>query len=728
MSRLKTIKGLLIQYIIIGLICIFAVAAVSMNVVSRHMKYEMADKGKKIIEVLADSVNGSLEHPLSDLYSIKEIIEDEKIIADPGHIMDNFVNNREYFVIVQLASYEGRVIYIAPYNEEFINIDVSRQEYFKNSVNIDTPYWSSTLLSAQLDRPFVSLSLKTAKGILTAFLLPESILASVQELVNLSKSYITVSDRHGVFIVHPDKDKVQQRVNDPSFNKIKKDYHGGISNNIEYVDGEKMVTYVEFIKPLGWMIKVNQSLDIVLKPVNRIIIYIGLLSLAATILFSLLTANQIVKVGKSLENLILSTDEVAAGNYDVKVSETNFKDLNSLIRSFNRMGDSLHQREHELIELNTTLHVQLDRITHAEQTFKTLIESTTGRYGQEFLDNLTKEIAGWFGVETVLVSLFNFDTGIAHTAAMYSDGNMITDYKYPIKGSPCEQVAEYGFKFYDHDVAELFPEDEELLRFKTEAYLGVPMIDVSGAVKGVICALSSNPMILPEWGHDLMEIVASKALAELERMDAEAKIRASLEEKEVMLKEIHHRVKNNMQIVIGLLSLQKVGSDPVVDQQLTESINRIYVMALLHQKLYQSEDLSKVEVREYVLSLLDSILSTSNMTKNLKLNSDIDEINLSLENIIHLGLIINELVTNSLKHAYKGTESPELFVGLKESDHKIVLTVKDNGVGFPADYDSSKSETLGMNLVESLGASLKGKVNILKDVEGGVVELTMIRQ
>lgn len=727
MIKSGTIKGLLIQYFLFALLAIFSVTAVSMNTVSKYLKSELTDKGKKIIEVLTNSVNASLQHPLSDLYSIKEIIEDDAIEADAGHIMENFVKNRDYFVIIQLIDYRGRVKAIAPYSEEFMGIDVSRQEYFKNTLKSDKPYWSSTLLSAQLDRPFVSLSLKTTKGILTAFLLPESMLKSIQELVNLSKSYITVTDRHGVFIVHPDEDNVQQRVNDPSFNKLKDSYRGGIYETAEMINGKEMIVYVEFIGQLGWMIKVHQSLDTVVMPIKKIIIYLAILALIVTLVFSLFTAKQLVKVGKSLESIVDGTVLVAGGNYDIALLETDFKDLNSLIHSFNHMAGALSQRETELKSLNRALQVQVDRITHAEQTFKTLIEGTTGKYGHNFLNNLTKEIAGWFGVDTVMVTLFDYVSGIASAVSMYSDGKYIDGYNYQINGSPCETVANGGFQFYDKDIAKLFPEDTDLEKGGAEAYFGTPLINEDGDVKGVICAVSSKTMTLPEWGKDLLEIVASKAVAELERMDAEEKIKQSLAEKEVMLKEIHHRVKNNMQIVIGLLSLQMEGSDPKVVQQLTESINRIYVMALLHQKLYQTSDLSKVEVSGYVKSLLENIISTSNISREVSLRLDIDEVPFNIEQIIPVGLIINELVTNALKHAYRNSEAPELSVSLKDLADRIVITIEDNGVGFPADFDHTKSDTLGIQLVESLAMSLNGVLSIEPKENGACVQIVIHR-
>lgn len=468
MIKPKTIKGMLVQYIVIGMISICAVAFISMNAVSVYMKYEINDKGQKLIEVLSSDINASLEHPVSDLYTVKQLIEDEEITAGKSHILSNFLSNREYFVIIQIAEYTGRISHIVPFSEEYIDTDVSRQEYFRKALASDKPYWSSAHLSSQLDKPFVCLSIKTNLGILTAFLMPETILASIQELVDISKSYITVTDRNGVYIVHPDSSKVEQRVSDLSFNSLKSEYQGGIFETHENVDGEEMAVYVELIEPLGWMLKVHQSLQTALKPVKEIIIYLGALAFIITSLFSVVTARYLFRIGKSLENLIQSTIMVSEGKYNVKIDKTDFNDLNSLISSFNAMADSLSEREKQLMKMNRTLRHQVERITHAEQTFKTLIESTTGRYGEEYFDNLVKEMAGWFKVDTVLVSLFDYEKGVADAVSMYSNGKIIKGYTYPIAGSPCEKVAEEGFKYYKKDVAKLFPEDIDLVQMQSE--------------------------------------------------------------------------------------------------------------------------------------------------------------------------------------------------------------------------------------------------------------------
>jgi two-component sensor histidine kinase len=203
-------------------------------------------------------------------------------------------------------------------------------------------------------------------------------------------------------------------------------------------------------------------------------------------------------------------------------------------------------------------------------------------------------------------------------------------------------------------------------------------------------------------------------------LEAEGKIRASLREKEVLLKEIHHRVKNNLQIVSSLLYLQAARTEhPGAVSALTESRARVRSMALIHEKLYQSPNLASVDMGEYTRSLV-SDLQHSHRTENnsVRLTVDIGEINLGITEAIPCGLIINELVSNAVKHAFpKGKEGQIRIQLVRENTKHILLTVSDNGVGFPENVDFRNSPSLGLTLVNSLVQQLDGSIEL--DRQGG---------
>jgi PAS domain S-box-containing protein len=211
------------------------------------------------------------------------------------------------------------------------------------------------------------------------------------------------------------------------------------------------------------------------------------------------------------------------------------------------------------------------------------------------------------------------------------------------------------------------------------------------------------------------------------RKEVEKKIADSLREKEVLLKEIHHRVKNNLAIVSSLLQLQsKQVDDERLFGMLNESRNRIASMALIHDKLYQSEDLSTINLREYIDTLVNDLLVSYNADMDsfaLKLDID-DGIMLSIDKMIPCGLILNELITNSLKHAFGDREEGEIRIGFKvDGSGTATLSVSDNGPGLEEDLDVSKLKTLGLILVDSLVKQLMGEIRY-DSTDGMSVEIT----
>ncbi len=201
-----------------------------------------------------------------------------------------------------------------------------------------------------------------------------------------------------------------------------------------------------------------------------------------------------------------------------------------------------------------------------------------------------------------------------------------------------------------------------------------------------------------------------------ERKKAEEKIKASLKEKEVLLREIHHRVKNNLQVIISLLRLQ---SDKIKDKQyakmLQESQERIKSMALIHEKLYQSEDLAHIDFRGYVKSLVNSLSRSYGVGSNkVRIKIDVEDIPLGLDNAIPTGMILNELVSNSLKYAFPEGRKGEINVIISSTgEQDVELTVSDNGIGIPEDLDIRNSDSLGLHLVTILTEhQLQGKLEI----------------
>ena len=216
----------------------------------------------------------------------------------------------------------------------------------------------------------------------------------------------------------------------------------------------------------------------------------------------------------------------------------------------------------------------------------------------------------------------------------------------------------------------------------------------------------------------LDDLGIEKALLEKsqgEVVRSEKAMRSSLREKEVLLKEIHHRVKNNLQVISSLLNLQaRYLPDPAAREIFRASQHRVQSIALVHEKLYQSADLSHVDFNDYTVALLDNLFETFDAgPRGISKLVDIGAIRLSVDIAIPCGLIVNELVTNALKHAFPGGREGTVRVILREgADGALDLTVGDDGVGLPAGMDPTKTSSLGLDLVFTFADQLNADVEI----------------
>jgi PAS domain S-box-containing protein len=202
-----------------------------------------------------------------------------------------------------------------------------------------------------------------------------------------------------------------------------------------------------------------------------------------------------------------------------------------------------------------------------------------------------------------------------------------------------------------------------------------------------------------------------------QRKKMEEKLEKTLEEKNTLMKEIYHRTKNNLMVISSLLSLQsRYIKDENTQSIFKESQNRAKSMAMIHEKLYRSGDLEHLNFTEYIINLSNDLYDTYTLDKNLiKLVLDFDDVTLNVEISIPLALILNELLTNSLKHAFPNGKGGEIKVELKKYDEILKLTVSDNGIGFPEDRDYHNTDTLGMLIINSLTDQIDGELNLEKN-------------
>lgn len=186
----------------------------------------------------------------------------------------------------------------------------------------------------------------------------------------------------------------------------------------------------------------------------------------------------------------------------------------------------------------------------------------------------------------------------------------------------------------------------------------------------------------------------------------------SLKDKEMLLSEIHHRVKNNLSIVSSLIELQKGSREEITESDLKDIQDRIKSIALVHEKLYQAETLADVDLSEYIEDLLEMIqTSLGSKQKNVEIVRDLDSIMIDNKKAVPIGLLINELVNNCYKYAFIDKDSGKIQVTLKKNDQNVSLVVQDNGVGLPDNFEEKSKKSLGMTLIRAFTRQLKGDLD-----------------
>ena len=266
------------------------------------------------------------------------------------------------------------------------------------------------------------------------------------------------------------------------------------------------------------------------------------------------------------------------------------------------------------------------------------------------------------------------------------------------------------------DFSDYFTEPEKAREGYQEAFREGRVCDYPLKIKhkdGYVTPVLYNASVYrDEFGKVIGVFAAARDVTELKR--AENEIKESLKEKEILLKEIHHRVKNNLQIISSLLDLQaNYVDDMEAINVLQESQNRVKSMAIIHETLYQSTDLASINFSNYIQNLVQDLFYSYGVKSNIRPIIDVEQIFLNIETAIPCGLIISELVSNSLKYAFSSNMMGEIFISLCSLSEEFELIIRDNGIGLPENLDFENIQTsLGLRLVNMLVKQLEGSIKL----------------
>ena len=384
-------------------------------------------------------------------------------------------------------------------------------------------------------------------------------------------------------------------------------------------------------------------------------------------------------------------------DYSVRVQQASQDEIGVLNRTFNDMLSIIEHRDEQLTRARNDLEERVKQRTMELET-----EVHQRKRAQESLGASEKRFRAMIENGSDIIAIMEADSRLVYASPSVQS----------VLGWTPEDVV--GSQLLHH----LHPDTSKVLsdileETTTQTRKSVSTVLKCRAADGSWRDLEAHFTNLS--GDQAVQGVVANMRDITDRMSAEAQLRASLQEKEVLLKEIHHRVKNNMQVVTSLINLQaRKTTDPTALALLRDSQTRVKSMALIHEKLYQSSDLAAIDFHEYVTNLLRFLQSTYVVSaQNVKLVCEVDSISLGVDIAVPCGLIINELVSNSLKYAFSHSADNKVIVSChKRDDAHIVLTVSDNGDGFPDDVDFRDRDSLGLKLVHNLTNQLSGELTL----------------
>ena len=324
--------------------------------------------------------------------------------------------------------------------------------------------------------------------------------------------------------------------------------------------------------------------------------------------------------------------------------------------------------------------------------------------------NEVKDIADSYGFKEITMKAHQ------HLASLYEDQKNYKNAFYHINAYHALQDTLFNLQ-KDETINDL------LVKYDSEKKdADIILLNAENELKNLQIAQSNNVKWALISGLFLVSLLAFlawrlkniKAKNNIELTSKNQQISRTLEEKNILLREIHHRVKNNLQVISSLLKLQsQYIEDEGAIKAIAEGRNRVHSMALLHQNLYKEDNLTGVNMKEYFTNLIEGLFDAYNLTaSDIKLQTEIEDLTLDIDTVIPLGLIANELVSNALKHAFDNTENALLIVRLWEKDGHLIFKVKDNGVGYNRDAVSEGKKSFGQKLIKSLSDKLEADVSV----------------
>ncbi len=639
-------------------------------------------------------------------------------------------------------------------------VTLSQSSWYK-AASQGQMYLGNLNLSAD-DRPYVTLALPRLLGGVNAALVDMRVLWEVTGRYRVGRSgQIMVVNRNGQVVAHSDPQVQLSRAHvltNPQYSALLSAAQVDWSGESHDLAGRAVLSAVAPVGDTGWLVIAEVPLEVAFANTRSAAITVTLLMVLTGLFgFYLMLYSMQTLVLKPISRLQRGAELVGHGQLALRLQPDRLDELGQVMLAFNEMTASLQAQRQELNQ----------RARNMEALYQIGLSLISQRGLKAVLDTVINAVFQQFPF-TWDVHIFSYENQtLSFRASRYADGRLDVLAQNPSPDGATYTAARQGRivevpqrSLMDAQGSDSLIGSMTCLPLKIGLQVvGVLNLAVSpprrlenDELRGLqlLCdqaAIAIHNARLDEIArHELLERrSAEEELRDLnahleqriaqrtqelwfaneelrreadERQAAMQRLSASLAEKEVLLREIHHRVKNNLQVISSMFNLQAGRiKDPQVIEVLRESQNRLRSMGLIHERLYRSEDLSQVDFSGYIESLAAFLFQAYRFdARQVNLNLDVEPIDLPIDTAVPCGLLLNELIANALKHAFPAGRRGSLWVELKRlPDKNILLRVADDGIGMPMTADLSAGPSMGMTLVRALADQLDGELEIRRE-------------
>lgn len=680
MRKNVSLRSILVRnYTIIAIVPVLLFGGIGITTTLSFIREELNQEKLLLARALSFELDQYFDNGIAVLRHLAVATDYNADPPDIQHHLDSTIRYFQSFSSIEIIDSRGIIRYITPHNRQLIANDVSRQSYFNPVLTQSGYHISRPFISPLTQNPTLALTVKDSSRFYVGFL-NLKVLRDLTERFDIGKNgYAVIVDRNGYVLAHPEESFVDQRINLGNLNIYERARQGEEGTFLYSLQGTMMYGTILRHDRTGWYLIISQSRAEADRPIRNITAMF-ILILTVTIAVSLLLGiDNRRKIIRPITALIQSAEQLSNENYNITLGESEYTEINSLLHAFETMSAAIRRRQADL--------------SRTSEQYKMLIEHA-GSIIMRWNTDLKYTFLNSYALE-----LFEYSEDELIGACLIGTTHRETD----DSGKNIRLMLE-----------DIFEHPEQYRSNENE------IITKSG--KQVWIQWSNKPIY---GGDGKIREMLSIGTDRSEYKAAEEKISGSLKEKEILLKEIHHRVKNNMQIISSLLSLQTGKMfDPRDIRLLQTSQNRVHSMSLIHEQLYESENLAEIDFRQYINELVSYISDTYLTQENdIVLKTAVEDIFLGIDTAIPLALIVNELISNAVKYAFpERKRGGRVDISLQKKDN-YVLTVRDNGIGLPAEFDSSVPDSLGYQLITALIDQLQGKMEIESD-SGTVVTIT----